>query len=544
MWEQQTALFSDNQVNHMACGVLVVAGTPYIFCVGGSASGTTTTTNRVTRYDPVTDTFGGTYDAWPGNISGADLPGGFAVYSNRLYILGGFQINVGTRNWIWEFDPTRPSGSQWVQKAATLGQPLGYVPAATIGQYIYTAGGSVWDGTTLHDSIYTYRYDPLTDTLCDGCVPELPRMTADTRAVNFNGELWVLGGGRDAPNPSNVVQRYVPSGSWNLGPNFTTPRRSFLADTDGTSHIFVIGGYAPTIITNTMEIYRPPYTCGTPTPGPTTTPTPCTISFTDVDANDPFYPFIRCLVCRFIISGYSDGTFRPNNEVTRGQLSKIVANSAGFSEPASGQTYEDVPSIHPFYAFIEKMTARGIMGGYPCGGPGEPCGPDNKPYFRSGANATRGQISKIVSNAAGYNEPVSGQIFEDVPPSNPFYEWIHRLTSRGIMGGYPCGGPGEPCDPQQRPYFRWGVNATRGQISKISAQSFFPNCQTPSAGHTQQSPLPNPPVNSGSPARAWRREDEDVVLPYVPQTTFYLVGLPEGNHWSFCGVRPIGERSI
>jgi hypothetical protein len=210
-----------------------------------------------------------------------------------------------------------------------------------------------------------------------------------------------------------------------------------------------------------------------------TGPEPCDFNFNDVLPDNDFYPYIRCLVCRFIISGYSDGTFRPNNEVTRGQLSKIVANSAGFIEPATGQTYEDVPTTHPFYSFIEKMSARGIMGGYPCGGEFEPCGPDNKPYFRPGANATRGQISKIVSNAAGYNDPPSGQTFEDVPPGNPFYEWIQRLASRGIMGGYPCGGVGEPCGPESRPYFRWSNTTTRGQASKIVSNTFFPDCQTP-----------------------------------------------------------------
>jgi hypothetical protein len=57
--------------------------------------------------------------------------------------------------------------------------------------------------------------------------------------------------------------------------------------------------------------------------------------------------------------------------------------------------------------------------------------------------------------------------------------WIEELGGRGIISGYTCGGPGEPCDPAGRPYFRWGANATRGQMSKIAAQTFAPNCNTP-----------------------------------------------------------------
>ena len=195
-----------------------------------------------------------------------------------------------------------------------------------------------------------------------------------------------------------------------------------------------------------------------------------------------FYSFVRCLACRGIISGYPDGTFRPNNDVTRGQIAKIVSNSAGFSDPAGPQQFEDVLPGSTFFDFIWRLAFRGIIEGYPCGGPGEPCiAPDNRPYFRPNADVTRGQLSKIVSEAAGYSEPAGAQQFEDVPVGSTFYDYIWRLADRGIMSGYPCGGEGEPCNPPDNlPYFRPGKNATRGQASKIVANTFFPGCETPS----------------------------------------------------------------
>jgi hypothetical protein len=203
----------------------------------------------------------------------------------------------------------------------------------------------------------------------------------------------------------------------------------------------------------------------------------CKIEFEDVPTGHTFYGPIRCLACKSILGGYPDGTFRYNNDVTRGQLSKIVANAAGYTEPVSGQMFEDVPSTSPFYEFVQRLASRGHIGGYACGGPGEPCGAGNKPYFRPTANASRGQISKIVSNAAGFNDAVSGQTFEDVPSTSPFYQWIMRLTSRNVMSGYPCGNVGEPCvGPNNRPYFRPNANATRGQTAKIVANTFFPDC--------------------------------------------------------------------
>jgi hypothetical protein len=211
----------------------------------------------------------------------------------------------------------------------------------------------------------------------------------------------------------------------------------------------------------------------------TATGTACTVTFTDVEPGSTFHPYVMCLACRGVVSGYSDGTFRPNNPVTRGQLSKIVSNSAGFSEPVSGQSFEDVPEGSSFYSYIERLASRGILAGYTCGRPGEPCVPPaNRPYFRPFTNVTRGQTSKIVAVAAQIPDPEPGaQTFEDVPTTHTFYLWIEALVERGVMSGYPCGGPGEPCGPGNRPYFRPSNDVTRGQSSKIVANTFFPECE-------------------------------------------------------------------
>jgi pimeloyl-ACP methyl ester carboxylesterase len=206
---------------------------------------------------------------------------------------------------------------------------------------------------------------------------------------------------------------------------------------------------------------------------------PCPLVFSDLVPGDTFYTYAQCLSCRSILGGYADGTFRPGADVTRGQLSKIVANAAGFNDTPSGQTFADVSPGSTFYLYVERMASRGVISGYPCGGVGEPCGEDNLPYFRANNNATRGQISKIISNAAGFSAPAGAQRFADVAPGSTFYDCVQRLASQGVMSGYPCGGSGEPCGPGNLPYFRPGNNATRGQTSKIVANTFFPNCQNP-----------------------------------------------------------------
>jgi hypothetical protein len=109
--------------------------------------------------------------------------------------------------------------------------------------------------------------------------------------------------------------------------------------------------------------------------------------------------------------------------------------------------------------------------------------PGNRPYFRPGANATRGQLSKIVANAAEIEDAVSGQTYADVPASSApssFYTYIERLTARNVVSGYECGttNPNSgPCDSQERPYFKPGNLVTRGQAAKIVSSTFYPDCE-------------------------------------------------------------------
>jgi hypothetical protein len=117
------------------------------------------------------------------------------------------------------------------------------------------------------------------------------------------------------------------------------------------------------------------------------------------------------------------------------------------------------------------------MQGYPCGGPIEPCVPPlNLPYFRPNATATRGQVAKVTALAANLSEPPGSPLFEDVPPGSTFYTFTQQLANLGKVNGYPCGNP-EPCvPPLNLSYFRPNATATRGQLSKVIAETFFPAC--------------------------------------------------------------------
>jgi len=145
-----------------------------------------------------------------------------------------------------------------------------------------------------------------------------------------------------------------------------------------------------------------------------------------------------------LVSGYVDGTFRPYNNATRGQLCKIVVLARGWSIECDIQHFADVPTSNVFFCLIETAYAHGIISGYADG------------TFKPGNDVTRGQLSKIIVLAWEWPIDTSvGPHFADVPVGTTFYNYVETALNRTIISGYADG------------TFRPGYPATRGQICKI-----------------------------------------------------------------------------
>jgi hypothetical protein len=196
--------------------------------------------------------------------------------------------------------------------------------------------------------------------------------------------------------------------------------------------------------------------------------------FSDVPTNHWAVNDVNRLAMLGIINGsvQSDTTvnFRPASTAYRSHLSKMVTLAAGWPlEDPGTPTFNDVPRGHTFYTYVETAASHGVISGYDCGGPGEPC-PGR--YFRPNNDVTRAQTAKMIAMARGWNlvDP-SNATFADVLPGNALYTHVETAFDHSIISGYPCGGAGEPCDGQNRPYFRPGVSVSRAQLSKMLARS-------------------------------------------------------------------------
>ncbi len=228
----------------------------------------------------------------------------------------------------------------------------------------------------------------------------------------------------------------------------------------------VYGVWTDTRAGNGEDVYvvRGTYGGGTPVPTRTRTITPtrtasptntavastptatqCAMNFSDVSPNDYFYEAVHYLYCAGVISGYGDGTFRPYNNTTRAQLTKIIVLAEGWPiDTTGGPHFSDVSEGSTFYDYIETAYNHAIISGYGDG------------TFRPDNNVTRAQLSKIIVLAQGWPIDTSGgPHFSDVPEGSTFYGYVETAFNHGIVTGYGDG------------TFRPDNNATRGQISVI-----------------------------------------------------------------------------
>jgi hypothetical protein len=100
-------------------------------------------------------------------------------------------------------------------------------------------------------------------------------------------------------------------------------------------------------------------------PLPTPTALTCDVAFSDVTPNYWAYGYIKELACEGVISGYDDATFRPERSTTRAQLVKMLVLSQRWAVVTPDRaTFSDVAPQHPFYPYIETAAARHLISGY------------------------------------------------------------------------------------------------------------------------------------------------------------------------------------
>lgn len=112
----------------------------------------------------------------------------------------------------------------------------------------------------------------------------------------------------------------------------------------------------------------PQTTPSTPQTTPTTPQTEKPSVYTDLYPSAYYYNSVINLSNKGVIGGFPDGSFKPNQTVTRAQLAVMLVNANKVSTfSSSGSSFTDVPKSHWAYSFISAASNAGYLGGYPDG---------------------------------------------------------------------------------------------------------------------------------------------------------------------------------
>lgn len=86
--------------------------------------------------------------------------------------------------------------------------------------------------------------------------------------------------------------------------------------------------------------------------------------FKDVPKSHYASGYIQSAVDKGIVSGYSDGTFKPSQELTRAHIAIFISRAFGSKLPTGNATFKDVPRENSAYNAIQQLVAAGITAGY------------------------------------------------------------------------------------------------------------------------------------------------------------------------------------
>lgn len=164
-------------------------------------------------------------------------------------------------------------------------------------------------------------------------------------------------------------------------------------------------------------------------------------TFSDVSESSSYYEEVEYVSQLGIIQGYPEGTFKPNNMVTRGQISAMICRMLGEDDnlPVNGNIFSDVPASHWANGYITKAVSLGIINGFQDG------------TFRSPHTVTYNQalamlirafgLRQEAENAGGYPQGywnVANQygLLEGVSTKGPSNTGIRRYEIAVIMYNY------------------------------------------------------------------------------------------------------------
>ncbi len=152
------------------------------------------------------------------------------------------------------------------------------------------------------------------------------------------------------------------------------------------------------------------------------------VAFKDLPAGYWAKTYIEALASKNIIAGFPDGSFKPNEPVTRAQFAAIIAKAFQPQAKSANKQFPDVQSNFWAYEVIQSASKGGFVSGYPDG------------TFKPQQQIPRVQVLVSLANGLGLNADNQNilSIYSDASQI-PQYATnsVAAATSRQLVVNYP-----------------------------------------------------------------------------------------------------------
>lgn len=177
------------------------------------------------------------------------------------------------------------------------------------------------------------------------------------------------------------------------------------------------------------------------------------LSFSDVEGNWAAEA-IEYLSREGILNGFPDGTFRPDEAVTRAQMAKLLVEATGLTPLALAEPpFPDVPLTHWACAWIERAKAAGLILGYPDG------------QFRPDVNVSLFETLVMLVRAKGWELlDLEQSFFDNVQPTDWCWEEVMTALRHHLIL---VPDPHFVAMPDPTPLLAGEVVATRAQVAML-----------------------------------------------------------------------------
>ncbi|WP_342472391.1 S-layer homology domain-containing protein [Metasolibacillus sp. FSL H7-0170] len=143
-------------------------------------------------------------------------------------------------------------------------------------------------------------------------------------------------------------------------------------------------------------------------------------TFKDVSQNSPYYDSIHTMTEKGIISGYEDGTFKPNETLTRKHAAALLNRAVSVKVSKNIGAPKDLPKTNAYYNDLMALVNAGLLD------------MDAKGNINPNAPLTRGEMAKILATAfdlKGTKHPLT-----DV--SSKYSSYVAALYENDVTTGY------------------------------------------------------------------------------------------------------------